>query len=117
MLRDPEASHGGKGQREDVELTIPREGWDCRRELPSRINGLGEFQLLLDSRCSNQYDSRCSSSTEHLLRVSTEYRSSVMGVYSGSSPLSPSDLVPMPFIAKLTQKPASKRAWEIKCVG
>ena len=32
MLRDLEASHSGKGQREDMELTVPRKGWDGRGE-------------------------------------------------------------------------------------
>lgn len=51
MLRNPEASHRGKGQREGVESPVSREDWDYGRESPCRSHSLEELQLLPDRRC------------------------------------------------------------------
>lgn len=54
MLRNPEASHSGKGQREGVELPVSREDWDCGGESPCRSHSFEELQVLAAGRCPNR---------------------------------------------------------------
>lgn len=54
MLRNPEASHRGKGQREGMESPVSGEDSDWGRESPRRSQSLEELQLLPDHRCPNR---------------------------------------------------------------